>query len=540
MKVHTALAATLAAHKVSTVFGLIGDGNMFLVDVLIREYGVRYVATANEAGSVLMAAGHASGSGSVGVATVTYGPGLANTVGVLISAVRERAPLVLITSESPASRPHHSQRLDVASVIEPTGAGYERVESAATASSDLARALRRAVAERRPVVFVCPVELMFADTGAAPISAPPSVPQVTEAAEDAEALDRAVGVIASARRPIILSGVGCDSPRGRRSVLRLGELLCAPLLTTLPAKGLFGAEKYDLGVCGTFASPQAVAALAASDCLIAVGTSLSHLTGGGEGRPYFEGKPIVHCDHDPTALISRSPSDVAVVADAATFADTVVEWLVEAEYVGTGFREALPSAPSTDADGSVEGRSEHGYVNLDAALMTLNRLLPSERSITTDGGRFTAHVVAHVEVPSARAWASPFRGFGAVGNAVATAIGLGCARSAAPSVAIVGDGGFMLGGLAEFNTAVRHGVNLVVVVCNDGSYGAEFRKLEARDFGVGTSLFTWPDFAPVAEALGGVGITVRDVRDLEAVAEPLARVRRPMLIDLKLDPRAIA
>ena len=75
----------------------------------------------------------------------------------------------------------------------------------------------------------------------------------------------------------------------------------------------------------------------------------------------------------------------------------------------------------------------------------------------------------------------------------------------------------MLGGLAEFSTAVRHQVDLIVVVCNDGCYGAEYRKLTARDFGTEHSLFDWPDFAPVADALGGVGCTVRSLDDLSCV-----------------------
>ena len=75
----------------------------------------------------------------------------------------------------------------------------------------------------------------------------------------------------------------------------------------------------------------------------------------------------------------------------------------------------------------------------------------------------------------------------------------------------------MLGGLAEFSTAVRHKVDLIVVICNDGCYGAEYRKLAARDFETEHSLFDWPDFAPVADALGGVGCTVRSLDDLPYV-----------------------
>ena len=83
MKGYASLAAVLADHGVSTMFGVMGDGNIYFVDSFVRAYGGEYVAAANEAGATLMAAGYAAGSGRVGVATVTHGPGLANCLAAL-------------------------------------------------------------------------------------------------------------------------------------------------------------------------------------------------------------------------------------------------------------------------------------------------------------------------------------------------------------------------------------------------------------------------------------------------------------------------
>jgi acetolactate synthase-1/2/3 large subunit len=96
----------------------------------------------------------------------------------------------------------------------------------------------------------------------------------------------------------------------------------------------------------------------------------------------------------------------------------------------------------------------------------------------------------------------------------------------------------VLGGLTEFNTAVRHGVDLITVVCNDGAYGAERDNLQGRGHGVGLSLIPWPDLAPVADALGGSGFTVRTAADLQHMAKVIAERHAPLLIDVKLDPAA--
>jgi len=535
VKGYASLAAVLADHGVSTMFGVMGDGNMYFVDAFVRAYGGEYVAAANEAGATLMAAGYAAGSGRVGVATVTHGPGLANCLAALVSAEREHRPIVLIAGDTGAEARGNAQKIDQASLVAPTGAGYEFAASACSAPADLARALGRAAAQQRPVVFSVSVDFNFAEADY--VAGTPRRETLRQApAPDPAALDSAVGLMASARRPIVLAGAGALLSGAGPSLRELAELLGAPVATTLPVRGLFGDYEHDLGIFGTLSTPRAVSAILASDCVIAVGASLNPYTGGGDGWPYLDGKRVVQCDIGPEALGAHFPVDAGVLADAGAFASTVVAWLREAEYTGTGFRDSVDSREHADPQPSV-GRS--GFVDPAAALRELNRRLPCERTLTVDGGRFTDEVIRRFSVLRPRAWACSFAGFGAIGNGLAVAIGMGCADRKSPAVALVGDGSFMLGGLAEFSTAVRHKVDLIVVICNDGCYGAEYRKLAARDFETEHSLFDWPDFAPVADALGGVGCTVRSLDDLPYVEKVVTGRDRPVLIDLKLDPAAV-
>jgi thiamine pyrophosphate-dependent acetolactate synthase large subunit-like protein len=118
------------------------------------------------------------------------------------------------------------------------------------------------------------------------------------------------------------------------------------------------------------------------------------------------------------------------------------------------------------------------------------------------------------------------------------AIGASFAQPNRPILLVTGDGGWMLGGLSEFNTAVRYGVDLTVVVCNDSSYGAEYIQFTRKDMDPALSLFRWPDFAPVAIALGGHGFTIRTNADLPVLTDAVATSGRPLLIDLKIDPAA--
>lgn len=100
----------------------------------------------------------------------------------------------------------------------------------------------------------------------------------------------------------------------------------------------------------------------------------------------------------------------------------------------------------------------------------------------------------------------------------------------------------MLGGLTEFNTAVRERLDLIVIVCNDGGYGAEYVQFERKAMDPSIALLNWPDFAPVAIAiaLGGDGLTVRNEADLQRAFGAIAKRDKPLLIDLKLDPKSLS
>ena len=127
--------------------------------------------------------------------------------------------------------------------------------------------------------------------------------------------------------------------------------------------------------------------------------------------------------------------------------------------------------------------------------------------------------------------------FAAIGMGMGTAVGAAVARPEQPTVLVVGDGGLMMS-LQELSTAVRYGLDLIVLVYNNGAYGAEVSSALEHGLSVDESMFDWPDFAPVAEALGAVGVTVANLGDLDRVDSVVRTRDRPVLVDLKLDPLA--
>jgi len=537
VQVHAVLARELARHGGGVMFGVTGESNVFMADQFVRAQGGRYVAAASEAGAVSMAKGYAAITGGPGIATVTHGPGLTNTMTALVDGAREQAPVVLVAGDTAVADSGNLQNIDQRQLALAAEAGFEQVRSPETVCADTAAAFRRALTERRPVVLNVPAEFMFV-----PCERPePAVIQASRAAPgpaDAE-VDDAAAVLAAGRRPIVLAGRGAIGPDARAALLALAARAGAPLATTLKAKDLFRGEEADLGIFGTLSPPETVAAIAASDCVVAFGASLNGWTTA--RGAYLDGKRVVHCDLDARQLGARARIDAGVAGDAAAVADALRGRLDDAGLPPAAFRSGLPRAEPARRQAAAGGPGGSGarLAGLGECLDALDAAAPADRILVADSGRFVfaAFGRLHAEHP---AWFVPTVGFGAIGLGMGHAVGAACAGSGRPVLLVTGDGGFMLGGLAEFSTAVRYGLDIIVAVCDDGSYGAEEAFMRERGADPAIARFSWPDLAAVARSLGGQGVTVASAAQLAGLPGVIAARTGPLLIDIRLDPDTIA
>lgn len=525
------LAQSIADHGVDTVFGLMGDANLFMVDHFVRGCGGRFVPAAHEGSSVLMALAYAHVTGKVGIATVTHGPALTNCATALTEGVRGHLPIVLIAGDTPVANPRHLQSIDQREVVKATGAGFVQVRTPETVSADLARAFYNARVERRPVVLNVPADFMWQE-----VAHETRVLNVFDnpgAAAEGDILDQAIGMIASARRPLILAGGGAIHARDQ--IIALADRLEAPLATTLKAKGLFNDHPYNMDIFGTLSTPAAYDLIAKADCVICFGTALHDFTT--DRGKLMQKKRIIQVDIEPRAIGGGVHPDAALVADAGLTADTIVHWLNEAEIPPSGFtRELDINTLTAHPIGST--KTGDGFVNYVDALERLEAALPKDRVLVTDGGRFMTEVWCRVSVPDPKSFVVTAN-FGAIGQGLQEAIGAGVGCPDRPVVLFTGDGGFMMGGINEFNTAVRLGLNLIIIVANDSAYGAEHIQFLDRKMDPGLSLFDWPSFAGMARALGGHGIEVRSNEDLATALQAIGNNDRPLLIELRLDPHDV-
>ena len=533
MYVYEALAQALYDNDIHEMFGVVGDANLFIIDSFHNAARGRYVPTSSEAGAVMAAFGYAQVSGRLGAATVTHGPGLTNTVTALVEAQRGRVPLLVLAGDTPMSKRDHIQDIDQRAIAAAAGAHFQQVRSAASAVADIAEAVRLAWTQSAPVVVNVPIDIQWETVDYQPILGTAIAPSTVSA--DQNAIEEAVGVIASADRPLVLAGRGARSADATTAVVQLAERLGAPVATTLRGKDLFTEIPGNIGIFGTLSDEAALDVIGQADCVIAFGAGLNEWTTA-EGA-LLDGKRVVHVDVDRTRLNRFTHVTVAVAADAASAARDFIRLLDEAEIAPSTFidrathRIAARTADPTD-------RGTDDTVDIHTALSLVDRIVPGDRVVVTDNGRFIKHafVALHVEHPSRYAHAV---NFGSIGLGMATALGASYAAPDSPVLLACGDGGFAEGGLSELVTAVMQRRNMIVLLLNDGAYGAEYVHLANHGMDPACTTFDWPDFGPIASAIGAQATTVRNKKELEDALEKVDFAAGPILLDVRIDPQRV-
>lgn len=529
---HQSIAQAVRDHDIDTIFGLVGDANLFLANHFVNGCGGKMVPAAHEGGTVLMAQAYTQITGKVGVATVTQGPGLTNCFTALREGVSARRPMILLCGDTPATAPFHPQNIDQREVVKATGAGFEQIKAPETAARDVATAFYRARKERRPIVVNIPTDWMWTEVTHTPVVFP--FHQAPAHVSEGPLHEEAIGMIASAKRPLILAGAGAISAKD--NLIALAERLDAPLATTLKGTGLFKGHPNNIGYFGTLSTAEAYDIIGAADCIIAFGAWLHFLTT--DRGELLKGKRVIQVNNSQSDVGAFYQPDAVLIADAAQTADNILYWLNEAEIAPSGFASEMPAQDVSVHPKGDPAQASPGCINFEYALDRLNQALPADRIMLTDGGRYITEVWCRVDVPDPQSFHMSDN-FAAIGQGMQQAIGAAHGAPDRPVVLFTGDGGFMMGGMTEFNTAVRTQCDLIVIVCNDSAYGAEHIQMLDRDMDPSLTEFDWPSFAQIAGSLGGQGVQVSSPQELEQALQAIETRTGPILIELVLDPNKV-
>lgn len=525
-----AIVRSVLRHGVDTVFALPGVQTYPLMDALQRRANdVRTIGVRHEQTAAYMAMGYAKATGRPGVYSVVPGPGVLNTTAALCTAVAVNAPVMLLTGQVPSAflgrgRGHLHELPDQAGLLESFIKSAERVARAGDAPAVVDRAFARMLSGRPGPVAVEMCWDTLLEEGA--VSLPPAPSPPAGPAIDPVALDAAVRLIGEARRPMIMAGAGAQ--HASAEVRALAERLQAPVTAFRNGRGVV-AEDHPLGV----SSEAAWRLWAETDLLIGIGSRCEmqtmRWTGMNEAYDRLPGdRRLIRIEIEPEELLRLKP-DVGLVADAAEGA-AALEAALAAAGIGPAGRETEIAAARDAAAEAIRGIQPH--VDYLAAI---RGVLPREGVLVKDICQtgFASYFAYPVLAPRSYL-TSGYQG--TLGFAFPTALGAKVGRPNDPVVAVCGDGGFLFAA-QELSTAAQHGIAVVAIVFNNGSYGNVRRDQQTRfDGRLIASDLPEIDYAGLARSQGVAAHRVDSPAALGPVLEKVIATDRPALIEVLVDP----
>ncbi|RKW71415.1 thiamine pyrophosphate-binding protein [Galactobacter caseinivorans] len=550
------VALTLASHA-NHVFGVMGNGNAYFLDALVRQTDVGYTAARHEAGAVFAADAHFRAGGGLAIATTTYGAGFTNTITALAEAVQARVPLVLVVGDEPTSgpRPWDVDQIGMAAAVGARTYTVGLTDAAATTAIAVEHALRYQV----PTVLAIPYDVARVEAGPVPETAPiRPLPPLAPRGEFTEAtLQEVAQALATAERPFLLGGRGAWLSGAGQALGQLADLTHAVTASSALGRGLFPRSEFDLGVAGGFGAPAAMDLVRTADVAVVFGASLNQFTMR-FGELFAPGTRVIQVDTAATAthpyVGSFIRGDAAVVAAdlaarvkslQAAEHDAAGEFAPDVQGttpLATGWREGL------DFDALrqhvVEGEfAQDGRLDPRAVAARLGELLPQDRVVVSDGGHFLGWANMYWDVKRPDNMVMVGTAYQTIGTGFSSMPGAGTARPEATVVLTTGDGGGLMA-LADLETAVRTCAGRgLAVVWNDAAYGAEVNLYGVLGLERSPMLIPEVSFTELAEAFGGRGVLVRSLTDLDVLkqwnAQP-ADERPFLLLDMRISDTIIA
>jgi len=530
------VAKFLQARGVDRIFGLQGGHIQPIWDHAAR-LGIRIVDVRDERAAVHMAHAHAELTGTLGVAMVTAGPGVTNTVTAMANASLARAPVLLIggCTSRPQANMGPLQDIPHVDILRPVVRQARTARVADQAVRELDEAVARAfgdMGEPGPVYVEIPTDVLRTRVDAQLVLDDwmrPKPPRVIP--PDPAAVSRAVDMLWSAKRPLVVTGRGARGAGAE--IVRLLEACGAVYLDTQESRGLVSAAH------ASFVGAVRATAMTEADIVFVIGRKLDYQLGYGSPAVFpaarfvrlsdTAGELIDNRRGDPEMLATPAlalPAIVAAAAGRAPASDRAWAQALRAKHVERAQKAASSAQTGPCADGKIHPES---------IFVAIRAVVDPDHIAIADGGDLLSFARVGLDATTYMDAGA----FGCLGVGVPFANAAALAYPGRTVVSVNGDGAFGINAM-EIDTAVRHGAKAVFIVSNNAAWNIERFDQETNYGGrvVGTTL-RHSDYATMARALGAHGERVEDPRDLEAALKR-ALANAPAVVDVVTSQLAVS
>jgi acetolactate synthase-1/2/3 large subunit len=536
---------------ITDVFGLPGGAILPVYDPLMDSSKIRHILVRHEQGAGHAAEGYASSSGKLGVCIATSGPGATNLVTAIADAHMDSVPLLAITGQvfSHLMGTDAFQEADIVGITMPITKHSFLVTKAEDIPGTLAAAYEIATTGRPGPVLVDitkDAQQEEFDFSWPPTYELPGYHPVTKA--HGKQIQAAAELMAQSKKPVFYVGGGIVRSGAAAELLKLVELVGAPVVTTLMARGAFpDSHEQNLGMPGMHGTVPAVLALQEADLLITLGARFDDRVTG-KAALFAMNAQVIHVDIDPAEIGKIRQAEVPIVGDLK---DVLVD-LIDA-YAKEMGKKKLDIAEWWERLNSLRTEFPLGYSEPEDGQLSPQYVIQRVGELSGPEAVFAAGVGQHqmwaaqfIKYERPNAWLNS-GGAGTMGYAVPAAMGAKVAQPDRVVWAIDGDGCFQMTN-QELATCTLNNIPIKVAVINNSSLGMVRQwqtlfyagRYSHTDLNTGHDTVRIPDFVKLGDAYGALSIRVTKKEEVDdAIKLALATNDRPVVIDFVVSADAM-
>lgn len=523
-------ARALQAEGVDTVFFMLSAP---LVQECI-DLGIQAILARNETGAGMMAHGYARATGRPGVCLTSHGPGTANVVPAVANAQADAVPVVSIGASAALINRHTDtfQEMDQVALMRPITKWAAQATHAHRIPELISTAFRHATTPPHgPVYLDLPNDVVTVEVEEAQVVAPGRVRTDARPYADPELVRRAIDLLARAEKPLLVTGSGLLWSDAAAEAQAFVDATGIPFYTTPQGRGVI---PEDHPRC--FLGARSLA-FREADVVLAAGTRANVIMGHFRPPRWNPNAKFIIVNRDAAEIGHNRNFAIGIVADAGAALAQLTEEAKRRGFDPNGFPNWIEMLAKRDAE-----HWEQQSVYMDSNQVPIHPLrlcrevrdfIDRDTILTVDGHEILNF--ARQSIPSYKPFQRINSGtHGTMGVGVPFAIGAQAAHPNKRVVLLTGDGAFGWHGM-EVDTAVRHKLLVLIVICNNANLTA------ASPEGVDPKRYLgWTRYDKMMEALGGHGEWVEDPDEIRPALERAARSGKPAVVNVKVDQFAHA
>ena len=514
----------LKEQGVDTVFGYPGGAILNVYDELYKHPEIRHVLTSHEQGASHAADGYARSTGKVGVCMATSGPGATNLVTGIATAYMDSIPMVAITCNVGVSLlgKDSFQEIDIAGITTPI-TKYSFIVKDVTKLADTIRRAFSIARKDRPGPVLVDITKDVTANKVEYKRQEPVMPKPKEGTFDDTDIEKAIHMIAKAKKPYIFVGGGAVLSGASEQLKTFVERVDAPVCDTLMGKGAFdGTSECYTGMLGMHGTKTSNLGVSECDLLIAIGVRFSDRVLGNP-KKFAKQAKILQIDIDPAEINKNIIVSHSVIGDVKAVLDKIDEKLEQQRH--TEWMEHI-------ADYQKQYPLTYPPVGLSGPYMVEKIYeMASDAIIVTEVGQHQMWAAQYFKYKKPRTLLTS-GGLGTMGYGLGAAIGAQTANPDKQVINIAGDGCFRMN-MNELATAARQNLPLIEVIVNNHVLGMvrQWQTLFYEKHYSATVLDDGVDYVKLAEAMGAEARRVTTREEFEAALKEALACKKPFVID---------